>query len=159
MKGAFFVVLLSLVVIGCSADDAVTPSDTTRFVEFRLVSDAIDGDSQRMTLVKTGEQLHLGSEVLLDLSDVERAELVSNDEGKSYLVYLILTDEGKRKFREITGANLGRRLGVVVDGRLVQAPTILEQINSGKIPVFFQLDKSEAEEESGRINAVLADLG
>ncbi len=45
-----------------------------------------------------------------------------------------LTPEGGRKFGELTGANVGRRLAIVLDNKVVSAPTINSQItNDGVI--------------------------
>ena len=40
-----------------------------------------------------------------------------------------LNREGARKFSTVTGANIGRRLAIVLDKRVVSAPTIQGQIS------------------------------
>lgn len=53
------------------------------------------------------------------------------DEGDHQVVFT-LTDEGSKIFAEITGANVGRKLSVRLDGELLIAPTVNDAITGGK---------------------------
>lgn len=41
------------------------------------------------------------------------------------------TDDGAREFARITGANIGRRMAIILDGRVFSAPTIQSRIPNG----------------------------
>ncbi len=49
-----------------------------------------------------------------------------------YEVSLTLNDAGARTFARITGANIGKRLAIVLDNKVFLAPTIQVKINSGR---------------------------
>jgi preprotein translocase subunit SecD len=46
-----------------------------------------------------------------------------------------LTPDGGRRFEEFTGANIKRRLAILVDGRVASAPVILSRIPGGIISI------------------------
>ncbi len=49
-----------------------------------------------------------------------------------YEVSLTLNDAGARTFARVTGANIGKRLAIVLDNKVFLAPTIQVKINSGR---------------------------
>lgn len=59
-------------------------------------------------------------------------------------VSLTLTGEGSHDFSRITGANVGRRLAIVLDGKVHSAPTILDKIPHGRASITGQFDFDEA---------------
>ena len=79
-----------------------------------------------------------GNEVLSG-TDVKTAEagIVSQDNGstKEYVVNLTLTDEGTKKFAEVTQANVGKAISIIYDGETVSAPTVKEAITGGKCSI------------------------
>lgn len=111
-----------------------------------------------MIMENTGEEIFLHRQVLLNLNDVSHAEVKRYETQKEYRVNLALTRPGKWKFSEITGDNLGKRLGIIVDRKLLMAPKINAQINFGKTAIFFGIEASEAEKLTSRINSILASL-
>ncbi|HEX2229223.1 MAG TPA: protein translocase subunit SecD [Candidatus Binatia bacterium] len=50
-------------------------------------------------------------------------------------VELVLNSRGARLFEEITGANVKRRLAIVLDGRVYSAPVIQERIGGGRASI------------------------
>jgi preprotein translocase subunit SecD len=50
-------------------------------------------------------------------------------------VSLTLTGEGSHDFSRITGANVGRRLAIVLDGKVHVAPTIIDKIPHGRASI------------------------
>ncbi|RMF68566.1 MAG: hypothetical protein D6743_03195, partial [Calditrichaeota bacterium] len=59
-----------------------------------------------------------------------------------YEVSLTLNDAGARTFARVTGANVGRRLAIVLDNKVYLAPTIQVKISNGRA-VITGLDKIE----------------
>ena len=58
----------------------------------------------------------------------------SQDENGRPDVLFTLTRDGASRFAQVTGANVGKRLAIILDNRIVEAPTIDEQIHeSGRI--------------------------
>ncbi len=64
------------------------------------------------------------------------------------LVSLEFNAEGAKKFAEITGANVGKRLAIVLDGKVQSAPVIREAIPSGQAVIQGQFDAAEAQDLS-----------
>ncbi|MBM3321006.1 MAG: protein translocase subunit SecD [Candidatus Eisenbacteria bacterium] len=59
-------------------------------------------------------------------------------------VSLTLTGEGAHDFSRITGANVGRRLAIVLDGKIHVAPTIMGKIPRGRASITGNYDMDEA---------------
>ncbi len=53
---------------------------------------------------------------------------VSSGEFNEPTVSFFLTSEGGKKFGDVTGENIGRGLAIVLDGRVISAPTIQDRI-------------------------------
>ena len=49
-----------------------------------------------------------------------------------YEVSITLNDEGARTFARVTGANIGKRLAIVLDGKVFLAPELKVKINNGR---------------------------
>lgn len=59
--------------------------------------------------------------------DVKSAELTTDDKGAPAVLFR-LQPEPARRFAEVTGANVGSGLAIVLDGRVVSAPRIIARI-------------------------------
>jgi preprotein translocase subunit SecD len=59
-------------------------------------------------------------------------------------VELILSDRGAREFEEITSENVGRKLAIVLDGKVFSAPVIREKIAGGRASITGSFDIKEA---------------
>jgi SecD/SecF fusion protein len=59
-------------------------------------------------------------------------------------VSLTLTGEGSHDFSRITGANVGRRLAIVLDGHVQSAPTIMDKIRTRQASITGSFDYDEA---------------
>ena len=159
MRSSILIYILSLVILSCSPatrDHQTNYAKTANVVQFRLVDDANQDGLEAMIVQDTGKELFLRQQVLLNLDDVSHAHV--NLFRNTYQIRLLFTRTGKWKFSEITGSNVGKRLGVLFDGNLLSALRINQQIDSGWIPLFFNLTASKANELTSRINTILASL-
>ena len=75
-------------------------------------------------------------ETILAGTDIKTAEAGTQSNSttgsKDYVVQLTLTDEGAKKFAEVTEANIGKRLPIVYDGEVISAPTVQSAITGGE---------------------------
>lgn len=55
-----------------------------------------------------------------------------NDQYNRPVVGIEFTSEGTKQFRDVTAANVGRPLAILLDGRIISAPNINEPIPGGK---------------------------
>jgi preprotein translocase subunit SecD len=76
----------------------------------------------------------LYNEVLLDGSTIKRAQVSSDQFGKPEVVFSLSTN-GAKKFASVTEANVGRRLAIVLDGKIMTMPVIRERIPGGQVRI------------------------
>lgn len=113
-------------------EEAVKKIGETPILEFKL----LDQDS--------GEFVSTG----LSGSKLERAELRfdSNQIGSSPIVGLKFNPEGRALFAKITKENTGKVLGIFLDGGLLQAPYIKEEISGGEAVITGSFTPDEAKQ-------------
>jgi preprotein translocase subunit SecD len=95
-------------------------------LQFRLVAEEAGPDTEMMPLSTGGkeESLHVEKEVLLNAADVRSVHVDQvGAEGRRGIA-LAFTDEGGKTFGQVTQANVGRRLAIVVQGKVLSAPVI-----------------------------------
>lgn len=116
----------------------------TALLEFKLVSDDPEKMKQALTgNVPDGYELKSSLEddekLLLEKQAVMTGEGLSNaaihfDQSKfnEPAVNIVFNSEGAKKFARITSENVGKRLAIVLDGKVQSAPVIREAIPSGE---------------------------
>lgn len=82
---------------------------------------------------------------------VAHTEVVRDSYG-NYMVLLHLTPEGRARFAELTGANIGRHLGIVFDGKLFSAPMVRDRIATDSAQITGQFTQREALELANILN-------
>jgi SecD/SecF fusion protein len=63
-----------------------------------------------------------------------------------WTVIMQLSDEGTKIFSRVTGANVNKRLGIVLDKKVVMAPNIKEKIPSGSASIEGNMGSNEAKD-------------
>ncbi|MDD5051035.1 MAG: protein translocase subunit SecD, partial [Candidatus Pacebacteria bacterium] len=96
---------------------------------------SVDNASTTQQLVDTGLTGSLLSKASLDFNQNSSAPVVS----------LEFNSEGKDLFAKITKANIGKPLAIVLDGNVISAPTIREEIKDGKAQITGQFTVKEAQ--------------
>jgi len=131
----------------------------TAVLEFRLVSD----DMGKMSEALQGEELEgyelkkidkeKGEPVLLEKQILLRGDTLVNadvrfDQGGfgQPIVGLKFNSEGASKFAKITSENVGRRLAIILDGKVYSAPRINEAIPSGEAVITGRFTVEEAKD-------------
>jgi len=116
----------------------------TALLEFKLVS--LDAEKIKAAIAGTvpegfelkyseddKEPLLLESKAIMTGDTLTSAEVsFSQSQFNEPVVSLKFNPEGAKKFAEITAANVGRRLAIVLDGKVQSAPNIREAIPSGE---------------------------
>jgi SecD/SecF fusion protein len=122
----------------------------TAHLEFKIVSDntedlkkAIDNQPVEGYELKYIENERAGREPILiakeasltgDLLVNAKTEFSTKGFGEPY-VSLTLNSKGAQIFANVTAANVGKRLAIVLDGKVVSAPVIREAIPSGQAQI------------------------
>jgi len=129
----------------------------TAFLEFKLVSEdreklskAVGGEVPEGYELKylpgDEEPLLLKKEAVLTGEALKNAYVRFDSSAFGQpIVTLEFNPEGTKKFAEITANNVGRRLAIVLDGKLQSAPRIKEEIPSGEAVISgrFTLEKAQ----------------
>jgi preprotein translocase subunit SecD len=90
-------------------------------------------------------KLAVSRDVLLDQDDFLSASPAVNADGDLTAV-LVLTDEGSEKLLNITSNNIGKRLAILLDDRIIIAPVI-----RGDISKQCEIDLGQSNKENARI--------
>src|SRR5688572_5911269 len=104
---------------------------------------------------KSGERsetLHVGKEALLDGSAVASANLSTDPISGQPIVGVRFNEEGTKKFSDITAQNIGKRISILVNGKVYTAPRINERISGGRAQIAGNFAKEAAEELVETIN-------
>jgi protein-export membrane protein SecD len=84
------------------------------------------------------------SETGLTGSMVKRAQLAFDQQTNEPKVLLSFTDEGAKLFAKITKENIGKPLGIFLDGEMKSAPSIRQEITSGSAEITGRFTPEEA---------------
>lgn len=87
----------------------------------------------------------LYEEVLLDGSYLKKAQVSADQFGKPDVLFSLST-EGAKKFAKITEANVGKRLGIVLDRKVLYMPSIRERIPGGQVRISGDFTMKEAQD-------------
>ncbi len=151
-------ILLAVLLTSCQTAKVTKVPVTFQFV--RLDSDKLDTDFKLGNAMPSGVQvlkvtssvhIFVETKLQLDDSEISKVELLQ-DQMSNYLVQIQLNESGTEKLSELTANNVGRRLAVIVDGKLVIAPTIAGRITNGKVIIFY----SESEKVANHFYRQLA---
>lgn len=147
---------------GLSGADQETARNTIQkaaFLEFRLVSPTSDEDIRDGVIPPGHEVLRqkrtdpAGRETIETVVVKKKAEMTGSSIKSAMVtrgnlgepeINFTLNSEGAAKFGEITKANIGRRLAIILDGQLYSAPVIRSEIATGSGQITGQFDTREA---------------
>ncbi len=87
----------------------------------------------------------------LDNADVTYENQNSSASSKP-VVTLTFNNAGKQKFAKLTKDNLNKQIAIVLDGRIVSAPTVQAEITDGNAIITGQKDIKEAKKLADRLN-------
>ena len=109
--------------------------------QFRLVLNAPSAKADPMTVVQPGadakadQTLYVQKKVLLDQTDLKSASVITNQPAGKPRIHITFTDAGAKRFAKVTRQNIGKRLAIIIDGRLYSAPTIRSEIRGGQAQI------------------------
>jgi len=155
MKKLLTALAVCLVAVMAMAADSARPP----VFQMRLVAENPSADSEQLicqsTNKETGristEKLNVQKKILLDQTALKSA--VAAKSGQDYWrVDFSLTPDGTRQFAEITSQNIGKRLAIVIDGRLITAPMIQSSITAGRGQITGTFTKQEARDLAAKLN-------
>lgn len=113
--------------------------------------------SQSAKLAKSGEVIQaLGTyfkKTNLTGSDLSQTSVTFDQNKGTPQVALSFTSQGAKKFLDITDRIVGKRLAIVLDNQLIEAPTVNPGINSGNVVISGGFTTDTATQLSTELNA------
>lgn len=146
--------LLSLRVnkLGVAETTVVTEGDRKIRVD---IPGAFDSSDIVNSLTKSGvlEFKDTSGNVVLEGKDIEKATAVLDNQTNKPVVSLELTSEGKDKFAEATGNNIGKNISIFMDEEEISSPVVESKITDGKAVISGSGSIEESQELAGLINS------
>ncbi len=136
LRRLIFILFSLSILLACSENEQPK-------LEFRIAEDHPAPDLTEMVFEPTGKTFYLHKEVMVNQFDVEFAAVVMQ-QGRP-AVELILTSEGAKKFEELTVQNVGKRCGMVLNGKVLSAPIIRDTNSVGRAIITGIFTETEAE--------------
>ena len=133
----------------------VMPANQSQIkVELRLAESDPGKDLIEASVEKSKEKIHLHKEAIITNEDIAEVRVVRSvgsrrlrEDGslaETYDIEIDFTKEGGMRISKITGENIGKRLAVLFNGKVVMAPTIRGQISDRGV-ITGNFTKEEAE--------------
>lgn len=118
----------------------VVAKDAAQTLEFRLADDAEESGWQKMELRGSDKPIFVSRKVSLNGGHIEKVSFYKDVSGNP-TVGFVLTDAGAKAMEATTSKNLNKRLAIVLNGKVVSAPTIRSTITKkGQIVGRFDKD-------------------
>ena len=102
----------------------------TAQLNFRLVADNEEFGVDQL-ISENGEELNVSKRIVMSGENLIDAQPNFNNQSNEPTVSFTLDRLGAQKFGRTTTDNVGKRLAIVLDGKIVSAPSINEPITSG----------------------------
>ena len=133
-------------------------SERFDIIEIRLVAENPGIDGPRLTLDGTEQVVEVETAPLLSSSDFVGTGDVGRTEGKAGFE-VQLTRSGAETLKRISTENVGRSLALIVDGKLLMTPKILDPIVADGFLVTVNGSEAEARGLAAKINKAIAKKG
>ena len=112
-------------------------------VEFRLAYNKPKQGATMMIVPGIEKKVYVDPYPVLTRMDIASATVVEDPVGLG--LEFIFTPVGSARLYEVTSQNVGNRLALFINGKLVAAPIIREPITAGRAVMFGKLDRRELE--------------
>lgn len=134
--------VICLIAIGCASCHKQNQSVS---IQFRIAEEQpAEGLTEKIfSGWGTQKTFYLHDEVLLAEEDIVSASVIMLREHPA--VEVVFSEAGREQFAQLTEENVGKRLGMVIEGKLVCAPMIRAPITTGKAIIEGDLLPDEAQ--------------
>ena len=121
------------------------PLSGHKSLQFRLVAEAnsMEAVEEFPDPNTRKDSLRVLRTVLLD--EIAIASAIVTNTAQGPVIEVTFTEAGAKRFAEITGASINKRLAIVFDGKVLSAPTIRTAITNGRAVISGNFTAAEAE--------------
>jgi RNA polymerase sigma factor (sigma-70 family) len=128
--------------------------------EVRLVFDQATEDSEPLPLLRQGttaqEILHVQKAPFLDQRAIQSAIMQTNLQTGAPEIQIVLSTEGTERLAEVSRQHLGKRLAMLIDGKVISAPVVRSHIGGGRIAISGSFTEQEAVQLAEKINETVS---
>ena len=103
----------------------------TAKLDFRIVSDTNNDFGSELLISESGEELNVSKRIIMSGENLVDAQPRLDNQTNTPMVSFTLDRIGSQKFGRATTENVGKRLAIVLDRKVISAPTIREPITGG----------------------------
>jgi hypothetical protein len=135
------VALVALVLAYASDISWTTPVAAQVRFEVRLAEDRPVPGLVVAQVENTRQVIYLHPETVVSNEDIASAAAINGTHGFAVEVHLL--PSGADRLRQATGAHIGRRVAILLDGRIAMAPTVRSPIGDSAV-ITGQLTEAEA---------------
>lgn len=112
-------------------------------LEIRMASlEAMEGWESLSGLGGPGQAIWISPEAALTNTDVAEASVREMSHG--FILELLFAQDAALKFARLTKSHIGEPLAIMIDGRVVAAPRIMEEITGGRAIINGNFTEEEA---------------
>lgn len=117
-------ILAALLLSGCAGEEIRRlPGEPARSVEFRVEADSPSAPGAVSLPLPDGQPILLSPEAVIRNADIKRVR-VSRDRNGGFAIELSLKPQAAARLHRETETHIGRRMAILLDGRVVSAPRI-----------------------------------
>ena len=103
----------------------------TAQLSFRLITDKKDDFGSEKMISENGEEVIVNKKIIMSGENLIDAQPRVDNQSNSPMVAFNLDRYGAQKFGKVTTNNIGKRLAIVLDNKIISAPVIREAITGG----------------------------
>lgn len=143
--------------LGCTdvARDSDPSSSQYDLLSLHWEARGSTNDVRWCDLSRTGERIPLEPEVVLGMRHFAAAHVTHDTASSTPSVDVEMTPEGRGRMKELSSANIGRRLAIVVDNDVAALATVWRTIDTDRVNLMPMADVRLAEDLAKRINAAI----
>lgn len=127
--------------------------------QVRLVSDGANSETTELPVIGLSEEkpsgnelVHLEKEVLMDGTAIRWVSASSDRHTGMAALHLRFTEEGAVRLGELTAQHIGRRMALLLNGKVIIAPLIQQPIREGRAVIAGDFSSAEASAAAREVN-------
>ncbi len=149
-------VLLSLLLLALAAATMPNVKCQSAF-EIRPVVDSLQPGALKLIDEVSHREVFVGRKAFFSIGDIDSVSAYSGSESDGsplYGVNIQFRQSLNDSMRSLTGYSIGGRLAILVDGKLIAVPRILDPLRTAHVSVFMTTD-AEAKELAEKISKAI----
>jgi preprotein translocase subunit SecD len=136
-------ILVLAIVVALTGCATTRDQKTSVLLEFRPGSQSPGPGLTKMTVVGSEQTVYISKDVVLGNADVSSSRVVSGVNGR-LRIKITFTTTGAERFAAATENNVRKPLGILVDGKLISAPIVMEKITGRSAEISGSFTQEEA---------------